>query len=121
MKKNAFSVSARVIAATPFVIFGTILLALSTIYGGSRGRTIAPQPDAPMPTQFSGTYTPAIFPCGTPLHHFTVPAGQTRLVVQTSAVVPTNDYSLVWAGCRSCSDSNRRHGNIFGSSGLFTG
>jgi hypothetical protein len=94
MKRTPFSISARVAIATPFLISGVILLALSTIYGGSRGRTIAPQPDAPMPTQFSGTYTPTIFPCGTPLHHFTVPAGQTRLVVQTSAEVPTNDITV---------------------------
>ncbi len=94
MKKSTFSIAARVIAATPFLITGVILLALSTIYGGNRARTLSPQPNAPQPTQFSGTYDPHVFPCSTPKHHFDVPAGKTRLVVQTSAVVPTNDITV---------------------------
>ena len=67
---------------------------MSTIYGGSRLKSQQFRLSAPVPTQFSGTYTPAIFPCGTPRHHFIVPAGQTRLVVQVSAVVPTNDITV---------------------------
>ena len=94
MKKSPFSISARVAAATPFLITGVILLAMSTIYGGSRLKSQQPILSAPVPTQFSGTYTPAVFPCGTPRHHFIVPAGQTRLVVQVSAVVPTNDITV---------------------------
>jgi hypothetical protein len=97
MKKNPISISARTFAAMPFLITGVVLLALSTIYGGSNraGRSIA-RPNAPQPTQFSGTYDPHVFGagCTTPLQHFNVPVGQTRLVVQTSAALPTNDITV---------------------------
>src|SRR4030095_1963774 len=45
-------------------------------------------------TTFSGTYDPHVYPCNTPRHHFNVGTGQTRLVVQVSAAVPTNDISV---------------------------
>jgi hypothetical protein len=93
MNKNLNPRSGRSVAAIPFLFTGVILLALSTIYGGSRTRLSA-SPNAPQPTQFSGTYDPHIFPCATPLHHFDVGTGKTRIVVQTSAVVPTNDLSV---------------------------
>ena len=93
MKTNPTPLAARSFAAVPFVFTGAILLALSTIYGGSRARITA-SPNAPQPSQFSGTYDPHIFPCATPKHHFDVTTGKTRIVVQTSAVVPTNDITV---------------------------
>ena len=93
MKTSPTPRAARSFAAVPFVITGAILLALSTIYGGSRTR-ISASPNAPEPSQFSGTYDPHIFPCATPKHHFDVTSGKTRIVVQTSAVVPTNDITV---------------------------
>ena len=93
MKTSPTPLAARSFAAVPFVFTGAILLALSTIYGGSRTR-ISASPNAPQPSQFSGTYDPHIFPCATPKHHFDVTTGKTRIVVQTSAVVPTNDITV---------------------------
>ncbi len=46
------------------------------------------------PATFSGSYDPHVYPCNTPRHHFNVGTGQTRLVVQASAAVPTNDISV---------------------------
>ena len=70
MKTSPTPLAARSFAAVPFVFTGAILLALSTIYGGSRTR-ISASPNAPQPSQFSGTYDPHIFPCATPKHGFT--------------------------------------------------
>ena len=123
MKTSPTPLAARSFAAVPFVFTGAILLALSTIYGGSRTR-ISASPNAPQPSQFSGTYDPHIFPCATPKHHFDVTTGKTRIVVQTSAVVPTNDITvtlLFGSGCRACSAPNRRHRHIIGSFGLRAG
>jgi extracellular elastinolytic metalloproteinase len=51
--------------------------------------------DAGPQTQvFHGSYDPHVFPCATARHHFTVPAGQLRIVVQVSAGIPTNDLSV---------------------------
>jgi len=47
-----------------------------------------------VPTPFSGTYDPHVFPCGTPLNHFTVLPGQARIVVQVSATIATNDLTV---------------------------
>src|ERR1700737_5004272 len=97
MKKNLLSRTNRTMAGAPFLVAGVILLALSTIYGGSQAgklSAVPAGPAAPSPTQFSGTYDPHVFPCATPRHHFTVPAGQTRIVVQVSAALPTNDLTV---------------------------
>ena len=50
--------------------------------------------DAPVTSVFNGSYDPHIFPCASARHHFTVPGGQARIVVQVSAAVPTNDLSV---------------------------
>ncbi|HZE72474.1 MAG TPA: M36 family metallopeptidase, partial [Pyrinomonadaceae bacterium] len=51
-------------------------------------------PTGPQTQAFSGTYDPHVFPCTTPRNHFTVPAGQARIVVQVNAGVVTNDLSV---------------------------
>src|SRR5258705_3020929 len=38
-------------------------------------------PTGPQTQVFSGTYDPHVYPCATPRHHFTVPAGQVRISV----------------------------------------
>ena len=102
MKTNSSSTKARVLAGIPLLLTGIILLALSTTYGAKRKSRVtganAPRsvisPSLAVPSPFSGTYTPTVFPCGTPRHHFMVPAGQARILVQVSATVPTNDLSM---------------------------
>src|SRR6266850_3099987 len=49
---------------------------------------------APQATVIQGTYDPHTYPCATPRHHFTVGAGQARIVVQVNAQVPANDLSV---------------------------
>ncbi|MGH9873409.1 MAG: PKD domain-containing protein, partial [Pyrinomonadaceae bacterium] len=60
--------------------------------------TPTPSPSAtPAPTgpqTFQGTYDPHPYPCATARHHFNVPAGMARIVVQVNATVPTNDLSV---------------------------
>jgi hypothetical protein len=100
MKKNSSSITARITIGALFLTISVFLavLAASNLSAGNRSRTrgaVTPAaPAAPNPTQFSGTYDPHTFPCATPRHHFTVPAGQTRIVVQVSAAVPTNDLTV---------------------------
>src|SRR5947209_1614386 len=101
MKKNSSSTKARVLAGIPLLLTGVVLLALSTTYGANRklragtaGQRQLISPSLAVPSPFMGTYDPTVFPCGTPRHHFIVPAGQARIVVQVSATVPTNDLSM---------------------------
>jgi len=47
-----------------------------------------------VPVPFSGTYDPHVFPCGTPLNHFTVLPGQVRSLFQVSATIATNDLTV---------------------------
>jgi hypothetical protein len=82
MKKTiSGSMTARVVAFTPLVIVG-ILLAVTAF-------------STSVPQTFSGTYdATSVFPCATPRHHFMVPAGQVRIVVQVAATLQTNDLEM---------------------------
>jgi len=63
------------------------------LYRSNRTNWFAPA--GPVTQVFSGTYDyPHVFPCATPRHHFTVPAGQLRIVVQVDAGIPTNDLTV---------------------------
>ncbi len=99
MKKNSSSIKARVLAGIPLLLTSVILLTFSVTYGGNRSQAKARNrstisPSLAVPTPFSGTYDPHVFPCGTPLNHFTVLPGQTRIVVQVSATIATNDLTV---------------------------
>src|SRR4051794_39554626 len=99
MRLISHSRTACVALAILFLISGLFLLTLtfSNLRAANRSfartQTIA-QSDASVPTPFNGTYDPHVFPCGSARHHFMVPTGQTRIVVQTSASVPTNDITV---------------------------
>src|SRR5215212_11381268 len=102
MKLASHSLTARVTIAALFLISGFFLLTLafSNVFAGSGffaaafGTGTTAQVSAAVPTPFNGTYDPHTFPCGSARHHFTVPTGQTRIVVQTSATVPANDITV---------------------------
>ena len=84
MKKNSVSNTARATLATLLVLAGIFLVALA--FSNIRAAT--------GPTPFSGTYDPNAFPCATTRHHFMVPAGEVRIIVQVSAWFPNNDLSV---------------------------
>lgn len=46
------------------------------------------------PVTFSGEYDGNVFPCTTTGHTFTVPLGKTRLIVQATAAIATNDLKV---------------------------
>src|SRR5438477_1053457 len=99
MKKNSSPIKARVLAGIPLLLTGVILLTFSVTYGSNRSQAKARNrstisPSLAVPTPFSGTYDPHVFPCGTPLNHFTVLPGQLRIVVQVSATIATNDLTV---------------------------
>src|SRR3954468_19322714 len=100
MKTSRSKISARVLAGIPFLLISCslLLLAWSNANAGHRARkgSVRPLVAAPALNQqpFTGTYDPAVFPCGTARHHFTVPAGQVRIVVQVNAQIPTNDLTM---------------------------
>ncbi|MEA2202985.1 MAG: hypothetical protein QOI89_3700 [Solirubrobacteraceae bacterium] len=100
MKKNSSSIKARVLAGIPFLFAGLILLGLSTTYGAKRnaranGQRAVISPSLAVPAPFSGTYdATSVFPCSTPRHHFMVPAGQVRIVVNVVATLQTNDLEM---------------------------
>lgn len=48
----------------------------------------------PETSVFQGDYTPAVYPCGGTVHDFTVAAGKTRIAVQATAAVATNDLKV---------------------------
>ena len=98
MKKTSSSLTARVAAGVPFLIVGLslLLLAGSDLFAGHRSRALrtTASPDTSVPTTFSGTYDPQVYPCASTRQHFMVPGGQVRIVVQVSATVPTNDITV---------------------------
>ncbi|MEY2485882.1 MAG: hypothetical protein QOH39_1530 [Verrucomicrobiota bacterium] len=98
MKRSSSPLTARVAAGIPFVISSLFLFVLtfSNVFGGHRARALkSPStPDTSVPTAFNGTYDPHVFPCATMRHHFTVPTGQVRIVVQVSATIPSNDLTV---------------------------
>ncbi len=60
--------------------------------------TPAPTPYPPVSgdgTQVvQGTYDPNVYPCGSAIHQFIVPAGKSAITVQINAAVPANDLSV---------------------------
>ena len=96
MKINSFSISARVLLVTPFVLVSLCLFALafSNLLAGNSLQPAAPSSPNLSTTPFSGTYDPHAYPCATPRHHFMVPAGQARIVVHVDAVTPGNDLAI---------------------------
>src|SRR5689334_17856774 len=106
MKKNSRNSAARILAGLPFVLTSLFLLFFSAmdLSATARNRTVSQKgistkgtvsPALPsVPVAFSGTYDPHVFPCGTPLNHFTVLPGQARIVVQVSATIATNDLTV---------------------------
>lgn len=96
MKKNtSYSTTARVLASIPFLIVGVALAitTFSNLLASSRHRSTAPL--VSVPQTFNGTYdASSVYPCATPLHHFTVPSGQARILAQVSATLQTNDLTL---------------------------
>src|SRR3984893_15735115 len=99
MKKNTSSMTARVTLSLLFLLSGLALFSAIPLVASSRpsirpAAQAATAPDAPSPTPFSGTYDPAVFPCATPRHHFTVPSGITRIEVDVAATLQSNDLTL---------------------------
>jgi hypothetical protein len=105
MKSFTRSHSARVLAGLPFFLTGLFLIILTAADLSAKARAdrskakrtddvrgVAPAVSVPAP--FSGTYDPHVFPCATPLNHFTVLPGQARIVVQVSATIATNDLTV---------------------------
>jgi hypothetical protein len=98
MKTNSFPAAARVLLVTPCLIVSLFLfvLAFSNLSASYLARALSDKksPDLAVPIPFSGTYAPTVFPCATPRHHFIVPPGQVRLIVQVQATIVTNDLTL---------------------------
>src|SRR5258708_6967035 len=102
MKKNSSSIKARVLAGLPFFLVSIFLVVLSATDLSAKARarrasvtrTASVGPAVSVPSNFNGTYDPAVYPCATPRHQFMVPANQVRIVVQVTATVPTNDLTL---------------------------
>jgi hypothetical protein len=100
MKKNSHSITARVLAGIPFFVIALFLLgsAIVNVSAGHHARRlnafVAAAPQAAVPQPFSGTFDPNPYPCGTPRHVFTVPAGQARIAVNVDATVPANDLAV---------------------------
>lgn len=98
MKKNSSPSTARITLSTLFLIAGLFLaaFAMSNVSARPRGQQRpAPAPAVAVPQTYNGTYDPtSVFPCATPRHHFMVPAGQVRIVVQVAASLQTNDLEM---------------------------
>src|ERR1700730_1184503 len=99
MKKSpSLHLSARVILASLLLIIGIFLAVFATSNLSARPRPKPRANNAPavaVPQTFNGTYdATSVFPCATPRHHFTVPAGQVRIVVNVAATLQTNDLTL---------------------------
>lgn len=96
MKKASSRISARTIVAILFLITGLFLFgfAFSDLHAARRGKEKLIEPNLTGPFPFSGTYDPHSFPCGSARQHFTVPAGEVRILVQVTATIPANDISV---------------------------
>src|SRR6266404_3184089 len=105
MKKNSRTSAARVLAGLPFFLISIFLIVLTVTDLSAKARArresakqssnvSSVTPALAVPVPFSGTYDPHVFPCGTPLNHFTVLPGQVRIVVQVSATIATNDLTV---------------------------
>src|SRR3954466_5703157 len=97
MKINPFSNAARVAAGIPFFLVAVFLavIGLTNLSAKSRANAqAAPLPQVAVPHNFTGTFDPNVYPCGSQLHQFTVPPGQARIVVQADATIPPNDITI---------------------------
>ena len=100
MKTSQASITARATLAVLFLVAALFLLALtlSDVLAGSRAksrvRSSPPAPTVTDPIPFSGTYDPDPFPCDTPRHHFTVPAGEARIIVYVQTTLASNDITV---------------------------
>ena len=96
MKTAPFPITARVTVAALFLISGVFLslFAFSNLVASNRVKLGSVLPNVTGPTPFNGTYDPAVYPCTSPRHHFTVPVGEARIIVQVRADVPTNDITI---------------------------
>jgi hypothetical protein len=100
MKKDSSSITARVTLSALFLLSGLALFCAIPLVASSRPavrtQTQAPTgPTLPMTTPYSGTYDASSpFPCGSPLHQFTVPTGITRIEVTVAATLQSNDLTL---------------------------
>jgi hypothetical protein len=106
MKKNYSSSKAALITritlsalliATSFCLLSVSSLeaARSRLFRArSTSKAKATAPAVSVPTQFSGVFDPHAYPCATPRHHFIVPAGQVRIIVQVDAQLPANDLNV---------------------------
>src|SRR3954464_10772291 len=103
MKLLSSSLAGRVAAGTPFFIIGLCfaIFALTNLSAGNRFQSATKNSISgpatialAVPTPFSGTYNPTMFPCSTPKHQFVVPPGQVRIFVQVSAELFTNDITV---------------------------
>ena len=101
MKTNStHSNGARIALATIFVLCGFVLAVAGLTDAAARTRAhsraqLATLSNGPVAAMYSGTYDAVhVFPCTTPRHHFTVPAGQVRIVVQVAATLQTNDLEM---------------------------
>src|SRR4051812_7965236 len=97
MKRSSSSNTARVLLGIPFLLVGFLLAAaaLSDLSAKSRAAVKAVIPQVAVPSQFSGTFDPNVYPCSSPLQGpFVVPPGQARIVVQVDATIPANDITV---------------------------
>jgi len=91
--------AARVTLGALLLVIGIFLAAFAMPNLSARPRH-KPQPRAKapalaVPQTFNGTYdATSVYPCATPRHHFTVPAGQVRIVVNVAATLQTNDLTM---------------------------
>src|SRR5260370_39169280 len=99
MKKSpSLHLAARVILASLLLIIGIFLAVFATSNLSARPRPklrANNRPALAVPQTFNGTYdATSVFPCATPRHHFTVPAGQVPIILYSSATRPTNDLEM---------------------------
>src|ERR1700736_5271149 len=98
-KSSSLHLAARVTLGALLLVIGIFLAAFAMPNLSARPRH-KPQPRAKapalaVPQTFNGTYdATSVYPCATPRHHFTVPAGQVRIVVNVAATLQTNDLTL---------------------------
>ena len=99
MKKSSSPhAAARVTLGAIFLIIGIFFaaFAMSNLSAKTRRpRATAITPQLSVPQAYNGTYdATSVFPCATPRHHFMVPAGQARIIVNVAATLQSNDLEM---------------------------
>ncbi len=96
MKTSSASATARTTLAALLLLAGLCLLGLtfSNVLVTHRAHAAADAPNLTEPVSFSGTYHLAAYPCNSPRHKFTVPAGEARIIVYVQTTLPTNDITV---------------------------